>query len=105
MIKNSAIEAAAYEIMARAAIDIPEDYKTGLRGMLDGEKGELSHFVLEAMLDNYDAAEEDRRPMCASRRAMTRGSKAGLLGWKQPCAGRLRAQPRMCRCAPTGCTH
>jgi L(+)-tartrate dehydratase alpha subunit len=65
MIKNSAIEAAAYEIMARAAIDIPEDYKTGLRGMLDGEKGELSHFVLEAMLDNYDAAEEDRRPMCA----------------------------------------
>lgn len=65
MIRNSAIEAAAYEIMARAAIDIPEDYKTGLRGMLDGEKGELSHFVLEAMLDNYDAAEEDRRPMCA----------------------------------------
>jgi L(+)-tartrate dehydratase alpha subunit len=65
MIKNSAIEAAAYEIMARAAIEIPEDYKTGLRGMLDGEKGELSHFVLEAMLDNYDAAEEDRRAMCA----------------------------------------
>ncbi len=65
MIKNSAIEAAAYEIMARAAIEIPEDYKTGLRGMLDGEKGQLSHFVLEAMLDNYDAAEEDRRPMCA----------------------------------------
>jgi L(+)-tartrate dehydratase alpha subunit len=65
MIKNSAIEAAAYEIMARAAIEIPEDYKTGLRGMLDGEKAELSHFVLEAMLDNYDAAEEDRRAMCA----------------------------------------
>ena len=65
MIKNSAIEAAAYEIMSRAAIEIPEDYKTGLRGMLEAEKGELSHFVLEAMLDNYDAAEEDRRAMCA----------------------------------------
>ncbi|MGY8961498.1 MAG: fumarate hydratase, partial [Alphaproteobacteria bacterium] len=53
MIKNSAIEAAAYEIMAKAAIEIPMDYKTGLRGMLASEKGELSHFVLEAMLENY----------------------------------------------------
>jgi L(+)-tartrate dehydratase alpha subunit len=64
MIENGAIEAAAYEIMTRAAIEIPQDYKAGLRGMLEGEKEDLSHFVLAAMLENYDAAEADRRPMC-----------------------------------------
>ena len=65
MIGSEAIEEAAYEITSRAAIEIPEDYRTGLRAMLAGEKAELSRFVLEAMLDNYEAAEQDRRAMCA----------------------------------------
>lgn len=33
--------------------------------MADTESGDLSAFVLSAMLDNYRAATEDRRPMCA----------------------------------------
>ena len=65
MIKASAIEQAANRIMANAAIDIPEDYETGIRAMIDTEKGDLSAFVLEAMLENWQAAREDRRPMCA----------------------------------------
>jgi len=65
MIKADAIEEAAYELTAKAAIEIPQDYRDGLRGMLKGEEAELSRFVLEAMLDNYEAAEQDRRAMCA----------------------------------------
>jgi L(+)-tartrate dehydratase alpha subunit len=59
------IEEAAYEIMKKAAIDIPDDYLSGIEAMADTESGDLSAFVLSAMLDNYRAATEDRRPMCA----------------------------------------
>jgi L(+)-tartrate dehydratase alpha subunit len=51
--------------MKKAAIDIPDDYLTGIEAMADTESGDLSAFVLSAMLDNYRAATEDRRPMCA----------------------------------------
>jgi L(+)-tartrate dehydratase alpha subunit len=65
MITHQTIEEAGFEIMARAAIDIPEDYATGIKGMIDVEKGDLSTFVLKAMVENWEAATEDRRPMCA----------------------------------------
>lgn len=65
MIPIETLEEAAYEITTKAAIDIPEDYYTGIRGMIDLEKGDLSSFVLEAMCDNWEAATADRRPMCA----------------------------------------
>ena len=65
MIENTTIEEAAYQIMCKAAIDIPDDYLTGIKGMIDLERGDLSAFVLKAMVDNYEAATEDRRPMCA----------------------------------------
>ena len=65
MIKEQEIYAAGMEIMSRAAIDIPEDYREGLRGMLEKEDEELSRFVLMSMLDNWEAAEDDRRAMCA----------------------------------------
>ncbi|HSF95970.1 MAG TPA: fumarate hydratase [Thermohalobaculum sp.] len=65
MITHDTIETAAYAIMAKAAIDIPDDYLTGIKGMIDTEKGDLSTFVLKAMVENYEAATEDRRPMCA----------------------------------------
>jgi L(+)-tartrate dehydratase alpha subunit len=51
--------------MARAAIDIPEDYLTAVKAMTDVETGDLSAFVLQAMIENWEAASEDRRPMCA----------------------------------------
>ncbi len=65
MIKNSTIESAAYEIMKKAAIDIPEDYLEGIKNTHAQEKNQLSAYVLKSMLDNYEAATEDRRPMCA----------------------------------------
>ena len=50
--------------MAKAAIEIPDDYLAGLRKCADTEKGDLSAFVIQAMLENYEAAKEDRRAMC-----------------------------------------
>ncbi|MCB1970067.1 MAG: fumarate hydratase, partial [Geminicoccaceae bacterium] len=64
-IPGQTIEQAAFEIMSRAAIDIPQDYVDGIRAMIDLEKGDLSAFVLRSMVENWEAATEDRRPMCA----------------------------------------
>src|SRR6478735_1169457 len=64
MIPLSSLQKAAEEMMARAAIEIPDDYLTGLRRCANTEKGDLSAFVIQAMLENYEAAKEDRRPMC-----------------------------------------
>ncbi len=65
MIKHAAIEQAAYQIMSNAAIDIPQDYRQAISKMTQGETGDLSCFVLKTMMKNWDAATEDRRPMCA----------------------------------------
>lgn len=64
MIPIASIQATAEELMAKAAIEIPRDYLDGLEKLADTETGELSAFVIRAMLDNYKAAEEDRRAMC-----------------------------------------
>ena len=65
MIENSAIELAGYEIMKKAAIDIPEDYLGGIKSVQKQETNQLSGYVIKTMIDNYEAATEDRRPMCA----------------------------------------
>jgi len=65
MIHYDTIHSAAHEIMTRAAIDIPKDYRDSVVAMADEEDNPLSGFVLKTMLDNYRAASEDRRPMCA----------------------------------------
>ena len=64
MIPTAALHRTAFELMAKAAIEIPDDYLTGLRGCADTEKGDLSAFVIQAMLENYEAAKADRRAMC-----------------------------------------
>src|SRR5436305_14165127 len=64
MIPASRIQGIAEELMAKAAIEIPDDYLAGLRRCADTERGELSAFVIKAMLDNYEAAKEDHRAMC-----------------------------------------
>jgi L(+)-tartrate dehydratase alpha subunit len=61
----AAIEQAGREIMARAAIDIPSDVRDGVAALARREKDELSRFVLQTTLDNWNVATEDRRPMCA----------------------------------------
>jgi L(+)-tartrate dehydratase alpha subunit len=94
MIKADAIEQAGLQIMSNAAIDIPEDYETGIRAMIDTESGELSAFVLEAMLENWQAAREDRRPMCADsglpRYYVKAGNEAQLEGGFVELEHRLR---------------
>ena len=65
MIPIASLKSTADELMAKAAIEIPQDYLAGLERMADTESGELSAFVIRAMLDNYKAANEDRRAMCA----------------------------------------
>ena len=65
MIQVPIIKETALTLMDKAAIDIPDDYLTGLQKAADTEEGDLSSFVLNAMLENYQAAKEDRRAMCA----------------------------------------
>ncbi|MBI4183914.1 MAG: fumarate hydratase [Proteobacteria bacterium] len=80
--------------MCRAAIEIPEDYKTGIKAMLQSETNELSRFVLAAMVENWEAAEADRRAMCADtglpRYYVKVGNEARLEGGFVALEGALR---------------
>jgi L(+)-tartrate dehydratase alpha subunit len=64
-IRAETIEEAGLEIMRMAAIEIPRDYLDGIRAMMATEENELSRFVLQAMVENWEVAETDRRAMCA----------------------------------------
>jgi len=64
MIHIANLQRTAEALMAKAAIEIPDDYLNGLRACANTEKGDLSAFVIQAMLENYEAAKEDRRAMC-----------------------------------------
>ncbi len=64
MISIDLIQRTAEFLMDKAAIEIPEDYLQGLTEAAEDESGELSSFVLQTMLQNYQAAKEDRRAMC-----------------------------------------
>ena len=59
------IEDTARELTARAAIDIPPDYREGVRMARDRETSRLARFVLTEMLGNWEIATAERRPMCA----------------------------------------
>ena len=64
-ISANLLEQAAHTAMAKAGIEIPDDYLGGIQEMACTERGDLSAFVLRAMLENWEAAKADRRPMCA----------------------------------------
>jgi L(+)-tartrate dehydratase alpha subunit len=59
------VEDTARELMARAAIDIPPDYREGVRRAREREQSKLARFVLTEMDRNWDIATAERRPMCA----------------------------------------
>jgi L(+)-tartrate dehydratase alpha subunit len=65
MIPAKLIEDVARELTARAAIDIPPDYRQGVVLARDRESSRLARFVLTQMLENWDVATAERRPMCA----------------------------------------
>ncbi len=64
MIPINIVQSTAEKLMEKAAIEIPSDYLEGLKRTAAAEDGDLSSFVLQAMLENYEAAKEDRRAMC-----------------------------------------
>ena len=64
MIPIDTIQATARTLMEKAAIEITEASLEGIKRAADTENGDLSSFVLQAMLENYEAAKEDRRAMC-----------------------------------------
>jgi len=78
------IEDTARELTARAAIDIPPDYRDGVRRARDREQHRIARFVLDEMLANWDIATADRRPMCADtglpRYYVKLGNEAGVEG-------------------------
>ena len=59
------VETVARELMQTASIKIPKDFGEHVRKMAAEEENSLGCFVLNAMLDNWDAANTDQRPMCA----------------------------------------
>ena len=84
MIPQAVIRDTAYQLMADAAIEIPDDYLAGIHVLRDREAGALSGFVLDAMLENWQAAKQDKRPMCADtglpRYYVKMGNEASLEG-------------------------
>src|SRR5262245_28687489 len=111
MISISSVQRTAEELMAKAAIEIPDDYLAGLRRCADTEKGDLSAFVIKAMLENYDAAKEDRRAMCGDtglpRWYVKIGNEARIEGgpfrFKRAFRGATGAATRSCRLGPNPC--
>lgn len=65
MIQFETAEETAFKLMEKAGIEIPDDYHDGIKAIANKQDESLSSFVLNAMLDNWQAAKEDRRPMCA----------------------------------------
>ena len=84
MIAIDLVQSTAETLMKKAAIEIPDDYLTGLKAAAAEEDGDLSSFVLDAMLENYEAAREDSRAMCGDtgcpRWYVKMGNKARIDG-------------------------
>ena len=65
MINAGTVLEAARELNVRAAIEIPKDVQRKVEQLGTEESNQYSRYVLGKILENYDAAMEDRRPMCA----------------------------------------
>jgi len=55
----------AVDLMSRAAIGIPADFKQAIHAMAKQEQHPLSRFVLDQITQNYAAAEADSVPCAA----------------------------------------
>ena len=65
MINAGTVLEAARELNVKAAIEIPKDVQQRVKQLGAEETNQYSRYVLGKILENYDAAIEDRRPMCA----------------------------------------
>ena len=86
------VEKTARELMHRAAISIPEDFRVGVAEMAAQETNPLSKYVLEEIGLNYEVAAEDQRrcavtpdfPVITSRQATSVVLKEVSSPWKGP---------------------
>src|ERR687884_1669318 len=92
------IEDTARELMARAAIDIPADYRAGVAAAREREQNRIARFVLAEMERNWDIATAERRPMCADtglpRYYVRMGNEASVEG------GCVAVERALRRCTP-----
>ena len=109
MIALSVIEDTAHALMTKAAIEIPDDYLGGLRRCANTERGDLSSFVIQAMLEKLrgrqgrpprDVRRHRCSPLVREITATKRSRRAVRSGWKPHFAGRPQMQPIRCRCVP-----
>src|SRR3989338_2303332 len=64
-IRAGLIREVAFELNRRAAIAIPRDVESSIGDLARRETQKLSKFVLLEIVNNYKAAVDDQRPMCA----------------------------------------
>ena len=64
-IPGALLEEAAYEAHRLAATTLPDDVKRAFVRMRERESEELPKQVLGAIVENFHAAQEDQRPVCA----------------------------------------
>ena len=64
-IPEALLEEAAYEAHRLAATTLPDDVKQAFVRMRDRESEELPKQVLGAIVENFQVAQEDQRPVCA----------------------------------------
>jgi L(+)-tartrate dehydratase alpha subunit len=78
------VEGAARRLMRAASIEIPKDFSGQVRRMAGQLDNPLACFVLNSMLDTWDAADADQRPMGAGtglpRRYVKVGNQARIEG-------------------------
>ena len=111
MIPIAALQRTAEALMAKAAIEIPTITSPACAAAADTEKGDLSAFVIQAMLENYEAAKHDRRAMCGDtgvpRWYVKIGNEARIEGGPIALEAALRrataTPPTTCRCGRTAC--
>lgn len=65
MISANTVLEAARELNTRAAIEIPKDVEERVASLAAAETNPHSRYVLGKILENYQAAVQDRSPMCA----------------------------------------
>lgn len=65
MIKPETIYSTAYELTKKAAVKIPSDVKNRIKEMYENETSSGSKYVLAKILENYNKAETEERPMCS----------------------------------------
>lgn len=65
MIASNVLYQTALELNRRAAISIPEDARLAVERLHRRETHPLSRYVLEQIVENYQVAVAEQRPMCA----------------------------------------